>query len=218
MRNKNSKLFIIGILCILLCGITIGFAAFSNTLTISSKADVSPNPDDFKVEFSTDDTDVLENEVVPIVNGGAIASNAIINNDVDSPTLSNLHISFSEPGQSVTYQFYMINSGDYDAFLNRVVTSNATNDSSAYKVCTAIDGTNQSAVDEVCDDIVISITDSLGKSYTQGDFYVDNYKVEKGSSVLVTVTINYNVSNDYNDGDFIVRFGDISFEFNSVDS
>ena len=217
MRNRKNKLFIIGFLGILLGGITVGFAAFSNTLTISSKAEVSPDPATFKVNFSTDASSVVTNNVVPTVTGDAVASEAIIDNS-DSPTLSNLYISFTEPGQSVSYQFYMINSGEYDAFLNRIVSSNATNDSSAYKVCTAIDGTNQSAVDAVCDDIEITISDVSGASYGQGDFYIDNYEVKKGSSILITVTIDYNVSDDYDDGDFIVRFGDISFEFNSVDS
>ena len=217
MKGNDNKLFIILCLCVLLCFITVGFASFSSILTISSKVNVKPNSNAFKVEFSTDENKVVENEVVPIVTNGAIASNATIDN-VNEPTLSNLHISFSEPGQSVTYQFYMINSGDYDAFLNRVTTSNATNDSDAYKVCTAVDGTSQDAVDEVCKDIDVFISDSFGTSYTQGDFYIDDYKVSRGSSVLITVTINYNVSDSYSAGDFIVRFGDISFEFNSVDN
>lgn len=217
MKDKDNKVFIIFCLCILLCFITIGFASFSSILNISSKVQFKSNLNTFKVEFSTDASKVVENDVVPIVSNGAIASNATINN-VSEPTLSNLHISFSEPGQSVTYQFYMINSGDYDAFLNRIVTSNAVNDNGGYKVCTAVDGTSQTVVDAVCDYIEISITDSLGTSYSQGDFYIDNYKLPRGSSILIMVTINYNVPDSYNNGDFIVRFGDISFEFNSVDS
>ena len=48
-QNKQSKLVAILALCVSVVGLTLGFAAFSNTLTISSSATVKPDQKDFKI-------------------------------------------------------------------------------------------------------------------------------------------------------------------------
>ena len=48
-QRKQSKIIAILALCVSVLGLTLGFAAFSNTLTISSSAVVSPNASDFKI-------------------------------------------------------------------------------------------------------------------------------------------------------------------------
>lgn len=48
MMDK-TKLITITVLVIAICGMTLGFAAFSNVLTISSSASVTPNDDEFDI-------------------------------------------------------------------------------------------------------------------------------------------------------------------------
>ena len=55
-KNKGSKIIAIVALVVAVFGLTLGFAAFSNTLTISSSAYVSPSSDNFKINFSTSST------------------------------------------------------------------------------------------------------------------------------------------------------------------
>ena len=51
----------IAALCISVVGLTLGFAAFSNVLTISSGATVSPDRSDFKlVAYGIEDTSVFD--------------------------------------------------------------------------------------------------------------------------------------------------------------
>lgn len=214
-KNNKNKIFIIIALCIAISGLTIGFAAFSKVLTISSSADVDPNPENFSVEFSSSEGNVVVDDIVPTTTGDVEASNAIINNE-DTPTISNLNISFTEPGQSVNYQFYVINTGDYDAYLNKIFTSNAVN-STSYKVCKPLPGTTQESVDEVCDAISVTITANSGLSYTlSNQEMVNSSKFLRGSSTLFNLTVNYDSSAKEADGDFIVEFGEVVFEFSSV--
>ena len=95
-RNRQTKVIAIVALCVAVVGLTLGFAAFSNTLTISSSATVTPNESDFKLtvygidqEINEDNYyDVIQNISVydskeysyPYVDNGVTALNAKINN------------------------------------------------------------------------------------------------------------------------------------------
>ena len=46
-RDRSAKIIAIVALCVAVVGLSIGFAAFSNNLTIKSNATVSPNQNDY---------------------------------------------------------------------------------------------------------------------------------------------------------------------------
>ena len=48
-KNRQIKILSIVALVLAIAGMSLGFAAFSSTLTISSSATVTPNSNDFKV-------------------------------------------------------------------------------------------------------------------------------------------------------------------------
>lgn len=97
---------------------TLGFAAFSTTLNISSSASVTPSSGDFMVKFSTSKDSLVVNAVEPSSKtSGITTTNGTIVNSV-SPTLSNLSASFTSPGQYVEYTVYARNEGEYTAYLN----------------------------------------------------------------------------------------------------
>ena len=48
-KTRQIKILSIVALVVAIAGMTLGFAAFSTTLSISSSATVTPNSDDFKV-------------------------------------------------------------------------------------------------------------------------------------------------------------------------
>ena len=52
MKNsRQTKLLVIIALVLALTGMSLGFAAFSSTLSISSSASVTPNSSDFKIKI-----------------------------------------------------------------------------------------------------------------------------------------------------------------------
>lgn len=227
-RDKNGKILAIVALCVAIFGLTIGFAAFSNTLTISSSATVSPNSTAFNVDFSTDDDGVTTSAIVPSTTGGATASNATINNGDTStdPVLQGVSANFSAPGQTVKYDFFAYNSGEYDAYLNSVVFS-AVNGSSDAKVCsinpddvtagnpTASDASLTSACSAISIKVVVGDGENA-REFTASEANVSGITLAKQSATKVSVILTYAADGARADGNFKVDFGNIVLTFGSA--
>ena len=213
MRKRNNKqITTLAILLVAVVGLSIGFAAFSNILTISSGATVTPNASTFNVDFSSSATSVVTNNITPTLSG-ATGTAATIDNTTD-PTIENLNATFTAPGQSVTYTFYAYNAGEYEAFLTNINYLNVEGEE-LNKVCTPAAGTTAALVTAACDDISVTVkADTITATGTQT---VSGKSLAKGASHKIEVTIAYAENGDRADGDFTVAFGDISLTYKTVD-
>lgn len=217
-KDRSSKVIAIVALLVAVVGLSVGFAAFSSTLTISSSANVTPNSDTFKVVFSSNDTTLTTEAVNGNVTGtGASATAATINNDTN-PTISGLAATFTEPGQKVVYTFYAHNSGEYEAFLKSVTYANVK-DAASSKVCTPGRDTTAALVTSACDAISVKVNvgTTSTTSTTSSTADITNHKLAKAAFEPVTVTIEYAADGARADGDFSVAFGDVSLVYSSVD-
>ena len=201
-------------LCIAIVGLSIGFAAFSNNLTINSNATVSPYASDFDVNFSNSNTSEQDGTVSGVGTNSATAEDATIDNS-NSPTITGLKANFTEPGQKVTYSFYAHNAGKYVAYLNNVTYANV-NSKTATKVCTAGDGTDATMVEAACNGISVSVK-VKNDTYTGSMNRITNHLLGLDEYEEVVVTIEYASSASRADGDFEVAFGDITLTYDSVD-
>ena len=215
-KERKVKVIVMTTLVLIMLGISIGFAAFSNTLKISSEVDVTPGSSAFNVDFSSASDSVVTDEIVPVTTpAGLTASNATINNSGD-PSISNLSATFVEPGQKVVYTFYSRNAGEYVSYLNEIKYANVVGKSSP-RVCTAGTGTTDSLVQAACDDIVVKVKVGNEAETDKTVTGISNHKLEKENSELITVTLEYLSNGDRADGDFSVDFGDITLSYSSVD-
>ena len=213
-KDRSAKIIAIVALCVAVVGLSIGFAAFSNNLTIKSNATVKPNQNDFDVNFSTSNTSELDGTVSGVGTNSATAENATIDNSA-SPTITGLKANFTEPGQKVTYSFYAHNAGKYVAYLNNVTYANVSG-KTATKVCTAGVGTDATMVDAACNGISISV--KVGSdTYTGSMDSITNHLLNLDGYEEVVVTIEYASNASRADGDFEVAFGDIILTYSSVD-
>ena len=214
-RNRNLLLFIlVGAVLFM----SVGFAAFSSELTISSSAIVKPDASAFRVVFSSSGTQYLTNDVSGSRTGDATAGKAVIANDGDSPTIKNLTATFTGPGESVKYEFYVYNSGAYIAYLTDIKFNNVDGESLP-KVCTAIDSSSvtETLMNNACNDI--SVTVDIGdNSVTNSTSMISGNSLDKNAFKKVTVTIKYEDNGNSSDGDFKVEFGDIKFTYSTVDT
>ena len=148
-HSRKQKLLMIIALVMGIASLSIGFAAFSVSLNISSSASVTPSSDTFSVKFSTSPDELIVEELPPSSYGTGVSyTNGIINNTTN-PTLSNLSVSFESPGQ-VTYEIWARNEGEYDAYLNSVNFIGQTS-------CVAEPGTTPSLVQKACENIQITV-------------------------------------------------------------
>lgn len=211
-ENKGYKIIAIVALVLGVVGVTLGYAAFSSTLTISSSAEVKPDSTTFNVDFSSSDSSVETNAITPTLNKtvtGFSATNATINNTSD-PVISNLKVTFTEPGQTATYSFYSYNAGKYVAYLNSVVFSGT-------KTCTAKTGTTQSLVDSACNGISLSVKVGNESATTTSIASVTGHTLGVDAAEPIVVTIAYADSSVLVDGDFDVTLPDVVLTYDSVD-
>ena len=147
-KHRQIKMLSIIALVIAIVGMSLGFAAFSTTLSISSGASVTPSSEDFKVVFSSSSTGVETDMIYPS-DDEVLATPAKVN----GTSLSDIHVTLTEPGQVVFYQFYIYNAGEYDAYIDSV--------NFGEKVCTAGDGTSDALVQAACDDIFLTLVGTM---------------------------------------------------------
>lgn len=207
-HSRKQKLLVIVALIVGIVSLSVGFAAFSESLNISSSASVTPSSDTFSVKFSTEKDSLVVEEVVPSsIYNATNVTNGIINN-TNHPTITNLSASFSAPNQDVEYSFYIRNEGEYTAYLNNV---NFIGD----KTCVADVGTTDSLVQQACESMKIVLN-------VDGNAYYDTTKVSNkplapGESISVVVGLAYVDGGKYSDGSFKVTFPSISLVYSTID-
>lgn len=212
MSDKTYKIIAIIALLLGAAGVTIGYAAFSNTLTITSSAEVRPDPTTFNVDFSSSSSTVATDPITPSLSTtatGFSATNASINN-TSSPVISNLKATFTEPGQTVTYNFYSYNAGQYVAYLNSIVFD-------GNKVCTPATGTDATLVASACNGISLSVKVGSANATSTDVTGISGHSLAVGSSETVQVVISYDAGSARADGNFDVALPDIVLTYDSVD-
>ena len=126
-KKRGNQVMAIAALFIAVIGLSLGFAAFSNTLTIKSSATVTPDASVFDVNLSSAAATTATDAIVPVKThtgeeyaAGSYnathftATNATITNEAlptngggtTNAKIENLSVNFTEPGQTVTYSFY----------------------------------------------------------------------------------------------------------------
>ena len=222
VKDKKARFLSILAIVVTIFGLSLGFAAFSRTLTIKSSAEVNPDESVFNVDFaknsSGDDVSSITPELNPTGVSGFTATNAVIDNTTSDPVIKNLHATFTEPGQKATYSFYTKNNGDLKAFL-KSVTFNKVSGQDKVKVCTAKDSATPSLVNAACEGITLTVTvgdEAFTTSKVRSEFQsATAHDLTKGSSEKIKVVIAYEEGSDEADGGFDVAFGDVVLLYTS---
>ncbi len=208
-KNRNSKIIAIIALIVAVVGLSLGFAAFSSVLTISSSAEVVPE-NNFKVVFSREagqeDTGDLE-ATQPEDGNGATGDSATL----ADTTISGLKAHFTKPGQKIEYNFHAYNAGAYKAYLKKIEFVDG-------KTCETKTKVENSLVTAACADISvkISVKGEAAVSATQDS--ITFHELDKGASETIKVTIEYAAGDNVADEDFDVTFGDIKLTYSSTDT
>lgn len=207
-KTNKTKILSIVALVVAIVGMSLGFAAFSTALTISSSATVTPDSATFGVKFSTSRDSLVEAPVNPSSKtDGITATDGVINNSAN-PILTNLSATFSEPGQYVEYTFYARNEGSYTAYLNNI-------NFLGKKVCRGKTGTTESLVESACDSI--KITAKIGENTYSVTTPISNHSLGSSEGEQIIVRLEYASGGVYVDGDFSITFPDVSLVYSTID-
>ena len=232
-KDRRARLMAIAALLVGVIGLSLGFAAFSNVLTIKSSAEVNVDANALNVDFSSQSASVVDGTVTPTLTpstgapAGFSGDNATIDNSAaGAPKIEGLHAVFTNPGQSVTYTFYTKNIGALKAYLTNVnfaeVATGVTKQCTATAVTSPATPATDSLVQAAC--AGISLTMTLGSepftaTTARASFATATaHDLDVNASEQVTVVISYAAGSAQADGDFDVTFGDITLNYSSVAS
>ncbi|MBO5120360.1 MAG: hypothetical protein J6C28_01575 [Bacilli bacterium] len=204
-RSRKRKIYVILILMFTIASLSIGFAAFSGVLNISSSATVSVNGDLFSVKFSTEKESLVVSDVKPSsITSGITASDGIIDNSTN-PMITNLSASFTKPGQYVEYTFYARNEGVYIAYLNNV-------NFIGEKVCQSDEMTSN--VQSACDSIDLKVFVN-SEEYSEST-RIDSHYLDKNTGEEVIVRIEYASDGGWSDAQFNVTFPNVVMVYSTI--
>ena len=234
-REKSGKIIAIATLLVGVLGLSLGFAAFATRLDISSQAEVEVDADVWEVGFSTVSSAITAGTVSGTTgtntSNGALGLTQFV---ISQTTNANLN---TTNGSKVEYDFYIVNAGQLDAYLNSVVMGNITceyNEGVSNRVTdsghTTISEGTSTISDTDCRKL-FGATLTIGSSnYTDGQSVTSGFgttnKLAKPSGsptyVAAKLTIAYKndslaTVSDVPNGDFIVKLGDSSVTYGSTE-
>ena len=143
MKQKN---IVIGIMCIVVCIMVIGFAAFSTTLNINGTSSIESN---WKVVF----TNIQE---LNKTNGVMINTNPTA-----SGTTATFDVSLESPGDSIEYQITVANQGTLDAIISNINASETGSDAIKFEISNIKVGDKLANKTSTTFNIKISYDDSI---------------------------------------------------------
>lgn len=172
-RTHKKKLITIIVLTIVICGMSIGMAAFSATLNISSTAKVNPNSEDFNIKvygFSESmDLDELINNFTPQLLSDTISmpnirgigkeqtfNPAKISNNKNTITISDIQTQYKNTFGSIEYYFIIQNEGKYNATIAYSEFQKYF-DNTYNKECVYDQNVNSDLAEKVCENMKMHI-------------------------------------------------------------
>lgn len=152
-KERGAKIIAIVALLIAVVGLTVGYAAYSSTLTINGTATVDPAS--WKVNFGYKTGDSLTGTI----KGHATETTAPTLADT---TISGFDVTLKAPGDSVTYNFLIKNSGTLNAKLANFTMGTLT--------CAPNDGSSISQEDatKLCGELKYTLAYADGSTITTG--------------------------------------------------
>jgi len=219
-KERGSKLIAIVALVIAVIGLSVGFAAYTSTLSISNTSATvgASSESDFRVVFSTTNTGTDDTTIANLIttaqktgNAQPILSSADgVTPSMSGTTINGLSASFTEPGESVTYTLYSHNVGKFAAYLNSLTIGE--------KTCVANTGTTQSLVNDVCPSISMSVKVGNQSATVSSLNNIDNHTLDIDDYETIVITLSYGETDKVVDGDFTVNFGQINLTYDHLDS
>ncbi len=162
--ERQAKGLAIVAIVLAIGGLSIGFAAFSQTLNINGAATVEAS--NWDIHF--------ENLSAVSLSGTAVEVTAP-SLDASATTISNYDITLTTPGDSATYTFDVVNDGTFDA----LVTSTTIPTPTCTAAGDAIDATN------VCNHLTYTLT------YADDSAIQANDALAAGATANLKLTLTY---------------------------
>ena len=196
-KGRGTKALVVVTVLVSVLALSIAYAAYSATLLISGTVTAKKSSDAWNVHFeSTDGSTTL----TPTLGGNAkVTSSATLT----ETKISDFEITFYAPGDSISYDFEVKNTGSVDATLNKITLGSLS--------CSKATGTQQGTktdANNLCGNLDMNIMKSDGNNISVGD------KIPAGGSETYKLTITWNESDtNIYENDIDISVGETTFDF-----
>lgn len=196
-KGRGTKALVVVTLLVSVLALSIAYAAYSATLLISGTVTVKKSSDAWNVHFeSTDGSTTL----TPTLGGNAkVTSSATLT----ETKISDFEITFYAPGDSISYDFEVKNTGSVDATLNKITLGSLS--------CSKSTGTQQGTeadANNLCGNLDMNIMKFDGNNISVGD------KIPAGSSEIYILSIIWDESDtNIYENDIAISVGETTFDF-----
>lgn len=224
MKDTKARIISMISIVIVVLGLSLGFAAYSSSLTIMPSPKVLPDGDIFDVSFNKTPDGKRDNIIPASTSENTEATDAKVDNITNlTPAIKNIHVIFNEPGQYVTYTFYVKNKGDLKAYLKNVTFNNVTGE--IYKkICIpkSKSASEKSLVQSACKNISLTLklgNESFTDTKSRNQFSSKTaHDLDKKGYEQIEVLIAYEKSSNQKrpQAGFDILFGDIVLSYNSA--
>lgn len=194
-KERKLKLMVTIALIVSVLALSVAYAAYSATLLISGTVIAKKTSDTWNVHFEAPDG---ETTLIPTLGGNAkVTSKA----SLTETSISNFEVTFYAPGDSITYNFDVKNTGSVDATLNKITMGSLTCSVSGQS------DSNSEAV-QLCQNLSMTITKLNGENVLVGD------KISVGNSQRYILTITWNKNDTFSySNDIRINVGETKFDF-----
>lgn len=215
-KDRSSKVIAIVALVVAVLGLSLGFAAFSQQLTINPEATVKGDKSQFSVKFSTQEESAQDGQVEPTLDPGTgeISDFKAEEATIAATTISNLKATFvnGKGTQKVTYSFNVYNDGALTAYLKKVNFDAGKPECSS----AAENGATSELVTAACNDVKVKVN-VHDTDYEVTTPNITTKSIASKNGVPITVELSYDGDAHPVDGDFTVDFGSITLDYSSAD-
>ena len=216
-KNRVSRVILFVALCILIVGISIGFAAWSASLIIDGGSVVvsQGNSDEsFKNLLSFTNPQCVPTADATVTSAGTL--------DSVNQTWSGAQVTLSRPGDSVTCTSTVQNASSFIAYLKSIDIEKAIS-------CT--NTTAGQSVEAACNSLKLTVSATMGSKTStataQGDNVVDALDIKESGIPAKIATVNgegtisfkieYVSGGTLSDADFVATIPQMTFVLNTLD-
>ena len=204
-KDRSTRVLSIIAMVLAVVGLTVGFAVFSATLNIQfGSTAVHGDEENFSVKLSSSETLFATDSVTGTVSPSPSGPTAL-KQTLNETTISNLGATFNKPGEKVTYTFYAVNDGQFDAFLKSINVEDVAEAKTAM-TCTADATTDATMVANACKGIKMTVNVDSSEAATI---------TSESTSATASHTIEYQASSAIADGSFTVKFGNVKLNYST---
>ena len=238
-KQRKYKILSIVALVVAICGMSLGFAAFSKVLTITAKATVTPNEEDIKLTLygaddledmtyignnGTDFSILSKEKAYPGFTDGYneyMDKNSYASIDNDNLSINIEKMEIIEPREYFFY-FFLHNESEHNVYISfDKHDGNYQYHNNIFKFpptsCTATDETGQNIADNLCDVIVsdLAVGDSnyngIGELLESGE-----YMLESNQFITLVFSVLYASNDLVIDSPINVNFQPIKLNFSTT--